>query len=186
MFAGNIGSAQDFDTLIATAELLRDAPELTWVIVGSGRDMERVQAEIAERDLTDRFHFAGRHPEERMPAFFAHADAMLVSLRDIPIFSLTVPYKVQCYMACGKPIVAALNGEGARIIDEAGAGVVAPAGNPKALAIEIRRMLAMTPEERAEMGQKSEAYFQARFASEKVYSDLENWLTEIAETRQAP
>jgi colanic acid biosynthesis glycosyl transferase WcaI len=180
MFAGNIGESQDFDTLIAAADLLRDRPELRWVIVGSGRDMERVQGEIARRGLADRFTFVGRHPEERMPFFFAHSDAMLVSLKDVPIFALTVPYKVQCYMACGKPIVASLSGEGARLVQEAGAGEVAPAGTPGALAEAIRRMLDRPPRERAEMGSRARRYFEEQFAADKVYSDLENWLAEAA------
>lgn len=183
MFAGNIGESQDFDTLIAAAELLRDRPALTWVIVGSGRDMERVQGEIARRGLDDRFVFVGRHPEERMPFFFAHADAMLVSLKKTPIFALTVPYKVQCYMACGKPIVASLDGEGARIVAEAEAGVAAPAGRPEALAAAIRRMVDLAPAERARLGENARRYFDAHFAAEKVFDDLENWLIEAARAR---
>lgn len=180
MFAGNIGESQDFDTLIGAAELLRDRSDLHWVIVGSGRDMDRVQKEIAARGLADRFTFVGRHPEDRMPFFFAHADAMLVSLKDIPIFALTVPYKIQCYMACGKPIVASINGEGARLVREAGAGEVAPAGTPRALAEAIRRMLDASPVDRDAMGERARRYFEAHFAAEKVYSDLERWLAEAA------
>jgi len=185
MFAGNIGESQDFDTLIAAADLLRDLADLTWVIVGSGRDMARVQAVIADKGLADRFVFAGRHPEDRMPFFFAHADAMLVSLKDIPIFALTVPYKIQCYMACGKPIVAALSGEGARIVEEAGAGTVAPAGRPEALARAVRAMHDAGAAERAAMGRRARAFFEARFAADKVYGDLEAWLAEAAASRPA-
>ena len=185
MFAGNIGESQDFDTLIAAAELLRDRTELRWVIAGSGRDMGRAQGEIARRGLEDCFCFLGRHPEERMPFLFAHSDALLVSLKNIPIFGLTVPYKIQCYMACGKPIVASLNGEGARLVREAGAGEVAPAGTPAALADSIRRMLDLSPAARAAMGARAREYFEARFSADKIYSDLENWLAEAA-ARSAP
>ena len=180
MFAGNIGESQDFDTLIAAAERLRDRPELTWVIVGSGRDMDRVTARVAEKGLADRFHFAGRHPMERMPYFFAHADAMLVSLKATPIFALTVPYKVQGYMACAKPIVAALDGEGARIVREAGCGVTAPASDPDALEGAIRTLLDTAPAARAAMGRAARAWFEAHYAADKIYGDLETWLAEAA------
>ncbi len=180
MFAGNIGESQDFDTLIAAAEILSDRPDLTWVIVGSGRDMDRVRGVIAERGLEDRFHFTGRHPAERMPYFFAHADAMLVSLKDTPIFGLTVPYKLQGNMACAKPVVASLSGEGARIVQTAGCGTTAPASDPQALAEAVRTMLDTPPEDRARMGHAARAWFDAHYAADKVYGNLETWLTEAA------
>ena len=185
MFAGNIGAAQDFDTLVAAADLLRDRRDLVWMIVGSGRDMERVQGLIRRRGLDDRFRFLGRHPEERMPRLFAHADAMLVSLTDAPIFRLTVPYKVQCYMACGRPIVASLGGEGARVIEEAGAGLVAEPGQPRALAAAIRAMLDAPEAVRARHGRAARRYFEETYAAETVYGRLERWLAEAA-ARQTP
>ena len=178
MFAGNIGEAQDFDTLVAAADLLRDRADLVWVIVGSGRDMERVQNLIRRRGLGDRF--LGRHAEERMPRLFAHADAMLVSLTDAPIFRLTVPYKVQCYMACGKPIVASLGGEGARVIEEAGAGLVAEPGQPRALAAAISAMLDVPEAMRARHGRAARRYFEETYAAEIIYGRLEHWLAEAA------
>lgn len=178
MFAGNIGESQDFETLIAAAERLRDR-DIAWVIIGSGRGESAARALVAEKGL-DCFHFLGRHPEETMPRFFAHADAMLVSLRDEAIFRLTVPYKTTCYLACGKPIVASLTGEGARIVEEAGAGVTAPASDPEALAAAITRMIDAGAEARAEMGRRARACFEANYAPEKIYGDLEGWLREAA------
>jgi colanic acid biosynthesis glycosyl transferase WcaI len=179
MFAGNIGESQDFDTYLEAAALLRHRSDLNWVIIGSGRDMVRVQEKAEARGLSHIFHFLGRHPEGLMPEFFAHADAMLVGLRDNPIFRLTVPYKVQCYMACGKPIVASLNGEGARIIEEAKAGLTAPAQSPQKLAHTIEEMLGMSDTQRAKYGENSLAYFQAHYSAGKVYGDLSRWLSEV-------
>lgn len=183
MFAGNIGESQDFDTLIAAAGLLRARHDLRWVIVGSGRDQARAQKLIAERGLEDRFHFLGRFPETEMPKLFAHADAMLVSLKDIPIFSLTVPYKVQCYMACGKPILASLSGEGARIIEEAEAGLTVPAGRPEALANAITRMMDLGPEARAAYAGNGRRYFEAHYSPDQVYGALECALQDAAGLR---
>jgi colanic acid biosynthesis glycosyl transferase WcaI len=174
MFAGNIGESQDFDTLIAAADLLRDEAELTWIILGSGRDEARVREKVVTMGLAEQFQFLGRHPEEQMPHFFAHADAMLVSLKDNPIFALTVPYKVQCYMACGKPIVAALNGEGARIIENSGAGVVAQASDSVALALAIRKMIGKEYEQIEAYAKASLNYFQLTYRQEIVYDILES------------
>ncbi len=176
MFAGNIGESQDFDTLIAAADILRDRDDLHWLIVGSGRDEARVRRLIEEKHLEARFTFLGRHPEEAMPKLFAHADAMLVSLKDIPIFALTVPYKVQCYMACGKPIIGSINGEGARIIDEAKAGLTANASKPAELASAIRQMMEMSSDERGRFAANARQYYEENFSTDKVYADLEKAL----------
>jgi glycosyltransferase involved in cell wall biosynthesis len=180
MFAGNIGQSQDFDTLIAAAALLRERTELHWVIVGSGRDGERAKRLVKEHGLGDRFRFLGRHPEKEMPKFFAHADAMLVSLKDIPIFALTVPYKTQCYMACGKPIVASLNGEGARIVTQSGAGVAVPASRPQALAEAIAALMDAGPDRLAAHAANARRYFEENYAPGKVYGDLEAALRQAA------
>lgn len=180
MFAGNIGESQDFDTLIAAAGLLRDRKMLRWVIVGSGRDEARVRRLVAEKGLDSSFHFLGRFPEEEMPSLFAHADAMIVSLKDTPIFGLTVPYKTQCYMACGKPIVASLNGEGARIISEAAAGVAVSASQPEALAEAIVGMMEETPEQRMSYASNARRYFEENYSAAKVYGDLERVLEDAA------
>lgn len=180
MFAGNIGESQDFDTLIAAAALLRERKDLHWVIIGSGRDEERVRSLVAERGLEECFHFLGRHPEGMMPEFFAHADAMLVSLKDIPIFSLTVPYKVQCYLACGKPIVASLSGEGARIVNESGAGIAVAAAQPSALADAIVTMMDATLSQRQAYAASARRYFEEHYAAGKAYAILEKTLEQAA------
>lgn len=180
MFAGNIGESQDFDTLIAAAGLLRAREDLHWVIVGSGRDEERARRLVVENGLEERFRFLGRHPEEEMPKFFAHADAMLVSLKDVPIFALTVPYKTQSYLACGKPIIASLNGEGARIVSESGAGVAVPASQPQALADAIAEIMDAGPERLASNAANARSYFETNYSASKVYDDLEDGLKQAA------
>lgn len=172
MFAGNIGHAQDFDTVIEAAEMLRDVPKIQWVVLGDGRRRKWLEQEVIRRDLSDRFHMLGAHPEDSMPRFFAHADAMLVTLRRDPIFSLTVPAKIQSYLACGKPIIAGLDGEGARIVEDAGAGIAAPAGNAKELSQAVRKMYELTKTDREEMGANALAYSQKHFGPESQIDHL--------------
>lgn len=118
MFAGNIGSIQSVDTIIKAAEELKDEP-VRFHIVGSGIELERIQE--MSKDLNNVI-FYGRRPVEDMPILYEKADAMLVTLASDPVLSLTLPGKVQSYMAVGKPIIGAIDGETMAIIKEAKCG----------------------------------------------------------------
>lgn len=172
MFAGNIGESQDFDTIIAAARLLPDECDLLIVVIGSGRDEKRVRAKIERDGINHRFCFLGRHPEKDMPFFFACADAMLVSLRDEPIFALTVPSKVQAYLACGKPIVASLNGDGARIIEVAQLGFVAPAGSPEKLSAVMQVFAGASETELLQSSRRALGEYQASFALNTILKKI--------------
>lgn len=177
MFAGNIGESQDFNTIIAAAKQLPETTDLLIVVVGSGRDEVRVRGRVAEEGLDHRFLFLGRHPEATMPAFFACADMMLVSLRDEPIFALTVPSKVQAYMACGKPMLASLAGEGAAIIADTTTGIVVPPGNPNALGAGMDRLSSMPDADLRRMGGKAREIYLQRFSLSAVVEKLVNHLS---------
>lgn len=183
MFAGNIGESQDFDTLLDTAHLLQWCKGLHWVIIGSGRDLERVRTKAKALGIDTCFHLLGRHPEEAMPGFFAQADALIVSLRNSEIFNRTVPYKIQCYMACGRPIIAAIGGEGARVLADAEAGFTAPASSPRALASAILKLMDLPASEKEAMGTRARRYYDAHYSASQVYGDLEAWLYEAAATQ---
>jgi len=180
MFAGNIGAAQDFDTILGAAEKLKGEQEVQWVIVGDGRLQPWVEREIERRGLAGTVRLLGRHPVQSMPRFFALADAMLVTLKDDPVFALTVPSKIQSYLACGRPIVAALDGEGARVIAEAGAGVAVKAGDAAALADAVLKLYRMPAPEREAMGSRGRDYFERNFERSILMSRLEQWGRELA------
>lgn len=178
MFAGNIGAAQDFETILLAAEKLKDRSDIHWVVLGDGRRFEWVKEEIRVRGLSGTVHLLGRHPFEAMPVFFAEADVMLVTLKRDPIFALTIPAKIQSYMACEKPIVAALDGEGSRLITESGAGLASPAGDADALKESILTMYQMPKEEREAMGKRGKAYCDANFEREMLIDKLEGLMRE--------
>ena len=104
---------------------------------------------------------------------------MLVTLRRDAILALTLPSRVQSYLACARPIVAALEGEGARVIREADAGVVTSSGDPDALARAVLEMYRMNEAARSEMGARGRRYFDEHFAREKLLTRLENWIFEL-------
>ena len=184
MFAGNIGAAQGFDTILAAAERLREHQDIHWLILGDGRLASWLKQEIDRRGLSGRVHLLGSHPVESMPHWFAAADAMLVTLKRNPIFALTIPAKVQSYMACAKPIIAALDGEGARVIHEAGAGLAVPADDAGALAQAVLDMYKMTDSERAAMGARARRYFEAHFERRMLLDRLDQWIRELAQRRE--
>jgi glycosyltransferase involved in cell wall biosynthesis len=179
MFAGNIGAAQNFETILAAAELLKAETAIQWLVLGDGRLREWVTREIDKRGMQTTFHLLGRHPTEAMPGFFAQADAMLVTLRKEPIFALTLPAKVQSYLACAKPIIAALDGEGARVVADAGAGIAVPAEDPVALANAVRALAQLSVDERQAMGARGRIYFEQHFEREMLLSRLEGWMQEL-------
>jgi len=178
MFAGNVGEAQDMPAVLDAAEAVRDLDAVRWLIVGEGRAMDLLRAEIARRDLADRVHLLGRHPVDRMPAFFAGADALLVSLRPEPIFALTVPGKVQSYMVTGRPVLGMIDGEGARVISESGGGLTAPAGDGAALGQAVRRLVGMSPQERRAMGDRGRAFALREFDRDALFDQFVTWAEE--------
>jgi colanic acid biosynthesis glycosyl transferase WcaI len=179
MFAGNIGEAQDFGTILSAAEKVKNYPDIHWLILGDGRMSAWVRTQITRRGLGATVHLLGKHPVESMPRYFSLADALLVTLKNEPVFSLTIPGKVQSYLACGKPIIAALDGEGARIVRESGAGLTATAENPDALAKAVLEMYGMSVSARQVMGERGLDYFRRHFERDMLLSRLDGWLKDL-------
>ena len=182
LFAGNIGTAQDFPTILSAAMKLQTIPDVHFIIIGDGSQWQWLKEEIPKKKLTN-MHLLGRYPLESMPRFFALADVLLVTLQARPAFTLTTPSKVQSYLACGKPIVAALEGEGAKIIEAAEAGVVVPPENPKALSDAIMSLKALKSMEREAMGTSGRKYFDVHFHSDTLGERLENILMDLCQRK---
>jgi glycosyltransferase involved in cell wall biosynthesis len=114
------------------------------------------------------------YPVERMPSFYRHADVLLVSLRPDPVFALTLPGKVQSYLAAGVPIVGMVDGEGATVIHDAGAGIAVPAGNSQALANAILKMAQIPDAERRAMGERGRTYSRREFDRDHLVGRLDD------------
>ena len=176
MFAGNVGEAQDLDSVMNAALELKKNKNIQWIIVGDGRKMPFVLDFVEKNNLHETVSVLGRFPVEAMASFFDQADVMLVSLKNDPIFNLTVPAKVQAYMSAGKPIIAMLNGEGAENILEANCGIAVNAGNFKALANEVKNFSQLSPEKISDMGSNSKKYYQDNFQLSECINNLEKIL----------
>lgn len=173
VFAGNIGESQDFETLLDTAaKVFKQNPDINWVVIGDGRMKSFVEQQVHERGLEKVFRLIGSFPPETMPAFFSHADALLVSLKKDPLFAITVPSKIQSYMACGKPIITSLDGEGSAIVEESKAGLTSEAGNPESLARVINNFVALSPDQKSIMGMNSLNYYEKKFDRDMLINKL--------------
>lgn len=176
LFAGNVGSGQSVETIVEAARLLKNERTIHIHIVGGGISLEKCR--ILAEGLPN-ITFYGRQELEQMPRYYAMADVFLVSLVKDPVLSMCLPGKVQSYLAAGKPVVGAIDGEAARVIREAECGMCAPAEDPETLAELIRRMAAQ-PELRKQYGVNARQYYRAHFQKEKFISDLAGVLQENA------
>jgi colanic acid biosynthesis glycosyl transferase WcaI len=184
LFAGNVGDAQDFPAILDAADRLKHRNDIRWLIVGDGRRFDWVVEQVQTRGLQEKVLLLGRFPVERMPAFYAQADALLVSLKKDPTFSMTIPGKVQSYLAAGRPIIGMLDGEGADVIQRAGAGMVCPAGDSVGLAETIERFAETRSEERRRMGEQGQAYAKAEFDRNTLVTRLLTLLEESISLHQ--
>lgn len=181
LFAGNIGEAQDLPAVLNAAEFLRHNTAIRWLIVGDGRRSDWLHEEVARRELQSRVLLLGRFTVERMPSFYAHADALLVSLKKDPVFSLTIPGKVQSYLMAGVPILGMLDGEGAQVITDSNAGLICAAGNSEGLASAVLEMFAMSLEQRTQLGVNGRDFAQKEFGRGLLMDQLEVLLHEAVD-----
>jgi glycosyltransferase involved in cell wall biosynthesis len=185
VFAGNIGEAQDMPALLDAAERLRDNVHIRWVIVGDGRKSKWLQSEVFRRDLDKHVLMVGRFPVDQMPSFYAHADALLVSLKRDPVFSMTIPGKVQSYLMAGIPVLGMLDGEGATVIRDAKAGLTCDAGDSEGLVKAIQTLAAMPIEERRQLGLNGRKYAEQEFDRTQLVDRLETMLSEAIQINKA-
>ena len=171
VFTGNLGQAQSLDTIVAVARILRAHVHIRIVLVGSGTLDNWLADQKAKYGLTNLI-LAGRFDASDMQSIFEASDALLVSLQRDPALSLTIPSKLQAYLAAGRPILAALDGEGARIVHEAEAGFCSEAANDTALADNILKMAALSPLERLQMGINGRQYFNENFSPDELANKL--------------
>lgn len=159
LFAGNMGAAQQLDVAIDAAEILasrgRDA---RFVFLGGGIDVGRL-AKLALSKQLSNVTFLPAVPMSKVGAYLGHADALLVHLRQDPLFAITIPSKTQAYMAAGKPVLMGVAGDAAQLVERSGGGVSFMPGNPQAMADAIERLMTLSPEELGRMGERGRAFY---------------------------
>ena len=171
VFAGNIGNNQSIETIIEAAIILKKIPQITFSIVGDGSKLRFLKEKVTTLQLKN-INILGRYPVELMPAIYERADALLVTLGAIGNLSLTIPSKIQAYMASAKPIVAAVDGLGAEVVNEAACGLTCPAGSSEGLAKIIEKIYLMSDIDRYEMGARGRRYAEQHYHPSVVVENI--------------
>ncbi|HEX4135262.1 MAG TPA: glycosyltransferase family 4 protein [Bryobacteraceae bacterium] len=159
MFAGTMGMAQALDSIIEAAALCRyTLPNVQFVLVGGGVERDRLERKARDLELPN-VRFLPRQPMSAMGAILELADVLLVHLKAHPLFSITIPSKIQAYMAAGKPMLVAVRGDAAYLVAQSGGGLVCEPEEPASIAATVARFAAMTPEQRRSMGEAGKKFY---------------------------
>ncbi|MBE5851371.1 MAG: glycosyltransferase family 4 protein [Lachnospiraceae bacterium] len=179
VFTGNIGYAQGLDILPKTAvQLKKDNVDCQFIIIGDGRYREEFEKEIEKNNVADMFVLLGRKKPEEIPYYLAWCDVAFISFADNPLFEMTIPAKLQSYMACGMPILAVASGETKRIIEEAECGKSCMLNDMELLVKNIQELIGNDKRELHNMGKHALKYFSCCFSKEKLMSVMEYYCGE--------
>ena len=174
VFAGNIGEAQDFESIVEAAKMLDMSDGINFIILGDGRKKEWVDEQVKQYHLENRFKMMGRFDIKYMSSFFKKSDCLFLSLKDDEILNLTVPAKLQAYMSNGKPIIAMINGDANQLIKQVECGYSVPASSPEDLVKALKLMKSQTTATRVRMGQRAKKYCDENFDKTKILDNLYN------------
>ena len=175
IFTGNIGQAQGLNILPQTAKMLQTQNKnVKFVIVGDGREKDKLMEEIQRHGVEEMFVLIPRKPAEEIPKYLCSCQAAFVSFMNNELFAKTIPAKLQSYMACGMPIVASATGETERIVQEADCGVCAKIGDAESLAQAIDELL--KKEEIKSLGENAKSYFDKHFNKEILMDEMDEYL----------
>ena len=176
LFTGNMGTAQDLGTILKAVELVKNKQPFVVDFVGTGSTFESCRDFVREHHLESKVCFHGRKPYTELPAWYAKADACLVTLKHENAIGLTLPGKMQDYLAVGKPIIGAIDGAAKEVIQEAQCGLCVPSGDYKALAKSFDLFLE-DPEKFRSCGERAREYYREHFTKERVLQQFLGLLT---------
>ena len=178
IYGGNLGTAQGLTTVIEAARQLTDLPEVQFVLIGDGVEREHLQAQVREAHL-ENVRFLGSRPPQQMAEYLACADALLIHLLPDPMYAITIPSKTYGYLASGKPILAAAQGDVADLVKLLQAGVVCQPGDAAALAQAVREFHAMPINQRETLGRNGCAAFEEHYTRAVLVQRYETLFGEI-------
>lgn len=180
MYAGGMGEVQALDHAVRALAMVRDLSDLGLAFVGDGVARPGLERLVSDLDLADRVCFLGSRPMEQMPALMAEAIAQLASLKDLPLFRGTIPSKIQASMACGAPIICAIAGDAAEVVQAASAGIVVSPESPEDLAGAFRKLVEMGPKGRRELGANGRRAYESELSAAAGAARLEQMLIQAA------
>lgn len=179
VFAGTMGKAQALDSVLEAAGRVKHShPDIQFVFIGAGIDMGRLKS-LAEHMCLDNVLFLPRVPVSAISEVFEAADALLVHLKDDPLFRITIPSKIQDYLNAGRPILMAVEGDAAGLVSQSGAGITCKPGDPVSIADAVMRLFALSPVDRQAMGERGRRFYRNNLSLEAALQKFERVFTEI-------
>lgn len=182
VFLGNLGIAQDLMSVLKAVKAIAYIPNFKVHFVGDGACLDEMKEYVKAARLEKIVIFYGRQPTEDMPMYYQLADACLVSLKADNAIGLTLPTKLQGYMAAGKPVIAMIDGSARDVIQESECGICVQPGDTEALSHAMRDFI-VNKEKYADCGEKGRAYFKANFAKKRCMRELEFAIDELLGAR---
>jgi len=182
MYAGNFGELQDLDTVVEAARLIAHRTDILVALVGAGVTEPRLRSTVARHDLRN-VRFVPPQPFEGIAGVLALADAQVVSLKDVPVLRSTLPSKLQANLASGQPIIGAVAGDSAAVIEDAKAGVTSPPGDALALARAMEWFADLPESEHDRLRFNARSAYDQRFSEKVIGDDLSALLHEAAGRR---
>jgi glycosyltransferase involved in cell wall biosynthesis len=180
VFAGNMGKAQALDALIDAARLLAsDCPDVQFVLVGPGVEVEALKQKAAEMNLSNVL-FVPPKPSNEIGPILRLADVLLVHLKEDPLFEITIPSKTQAYMATGRPILIGVKGDAADLVGRAGAGLACEPENPESIAEKVKQFYNMSKSEIDLMGNNAIDFYDRELSFERAVKSYDQLLQAAA------
>lgn len=183
LFAGTMGLMQSLDTVLDAAKLCADSvPQAQFVLMGGGTDRLRLETKAMEMGLAN-VRFLSPQPPQEMRKFYALADALLVHLKNDPLFRITIPSKTQAYLFMGKPIIMAMQGDAAELVMRAGAGVICAPQDARGLSNAVLKLAGMTPEDRERLGNAGATFYAANLSMKSGVGRFEQRMQDLLSSR---
>ena len=174
VFAGNLGDAQGLDLMVEAARELKGS-SIRWYLVGDGRARARLEQKVKDCGVSEEVTFVGRVSEKEADRYVHFADCAYLSFKDNKIFNMTLPAKLQTYLACGTPILAAAGGESARLVGQNGIGFVCPP-RLEELVNTAKQAASMSRQEHEAMSAAARTYYEQHFTMNILVTELEQML----------
>lgn len=175
MYAGNLGRMQDLSTIIRALAEVKELPDVTLRIAGSGVVEPDLRALCASLRLTN-VEFLGRLPRNKIHSLYETSDFQLVPLKDLDIFEGTIPSKFQAGIANGIPAITTVRGDLRILVENHGLGLTADPENVRSLAEAIRHAYSMSAEERNKHRLRARSYYEAVMSRSAAIDAIEKVL----------
>lgn len=182
MFTGNIGDAQGLEILPRVASKIKDDglnKKVRFVLVGDGRSKERLKSKVSELNVSEMFEFIDQQPSEKMPEYLAEADVAFLSFSENELFKMTIPAKLQTYLACGKPIYAVVSGESEKVIKESNTGFFSKPGDINAAYNNLIKFIHLPKDDLVTMSKNAILYSQTNYNKKTLMDDFDKIIEEV-------